>query len=119
MAYLVMHEVTGSESVFMSTFDTLRKALRRCLELAQAHKRYCKAYHFRHFKDIRRKPVRELYMEKSRWRGHCTLDGKRAHLSGASCKHATVWEVGNISHQVEFSWAAVKRIMDNGGEFKS
>ena len=44
MTYLVMHEVTGSESVFMSTFDTLREALRRCLELAQTGKSGCLFY---------------------------------------------------------------------------
>ena len=51
----------------------------------------------------------------------CTLDGRRAHLSGFSCPSCNVWTGPDISGpDAAFSWAAVARIMlSNGGRFAS
>lgn len=47
-----------------------------------------------------------------------TLNGEAAGISGAKCTFATVWQREGIG-QVEFSWSAVKRILDKGGDFKA
>jgi hypothetical protein len=46
------------------------------------------------------------------------LDGERAFVSGRLNDYATVWSYSNQGG-VQFSWDTVRRIVREGGEFKS
>ena len=48
-----------------------------------------------------------------------TLDGKRAKISGAKSKFATVWQFDNSAISAQWSWEAVARVVANGGKFKT
>ena len=55
----------------------------------------------------------------ARWAGSaCTLDGRPARVLGRLQRFATVATIPGGA-AVEFSWAAVGRIMGKGGGFKS
>jgi hypothetical protein len=59
---------------------------------------------------------KQLLVNKARING-CTLNGKRAIVSGVRNNFATVWVQGGASF--DWSWNAVERILNNGGNFKS
>lgn len=49
-----------------------------------------------------------------------TLNGKPAAISGARCQFARVWELGNPTMSVEYSWYAVQRtIEERNGAFNT
>ena len=57
--------------------------------------------------------------EKEHWIGQLvTLDGKMARIVGRKLTHPHIIEIRGPGN-VEFSWQAVKRIMEKGGHFKS
>ena len=47
----------------------------------------------------------------------CTLNGKRAFISGVRNDFASVWCDSGESY--EWSWSAVERVMSKGGNFTS
>lgn len=49
-----------------------------------------------------------------------TLDGHPAKIGGLKCAFATVATIGRPSYSVEFSWFAVRNVINNkGGKFES
>lgn len=65
-----------------------------------------------------------IHVRDDLMRAEVTLDGKPAHISGRLLPYAVVWQVppdGDLaqSKDVQFSWAAVARVVAGGGAFKS
>ncbi|MFH1863728.1 MAG: hypothetical protein ABIJ85_02330 [bacterium] len=57
--------------------------------------------------------------EKEHWIGQLvTLDGKPARIVGRKLTYPHIVEIRGQGN-VEFSWEAVKRIMEKGGHFKT
>ena len=61
--------------------------------------------------------MKDEIMETAKIRG-CTLDGKPAKVIGRRLDFAVVAMIDRL-HGVEYSWPAVKRILDNDGKFSS